>query len=116
MKYNIHAEKYTMYAYNSIRYHKIHTLCNHRREAAGTPEGPAPPVLLPPTRLVLRVNGVSSHRQPEKLTWTEAPRGRSVGTGPPAQEARDAASRGPGEHPGGRGAEEERAQVAAPSP
>ena len=38
-----------------------------------------------------------------------------LGTGPSAQEARDAASRGPGEHPGGRGAEEERAQVAAPA-
>ena len=41
--------------------------------------------------------------------------GCCLGTGPSAQEARDAASRGPGEHPGGRGAEEERAQVAAPA-
>lgn len=65
--------------------------------AASAPEGPSPPARLPPTRLVLRVNGVCSHWQPEKRT------GRCVGTGPPAQEARDAASRGPGEHPGGRG-------------
>lgn len=81
-------------------------LCNHGSEAMVGCQRPRRPF---PTRATPahppcaeRERGLLSLAARE-ADRTEAPRGRCVGTGPPAQEARDAASRGPGEHPGGRG-------------
>ena len=81
-------------------------LCNHRSEAMVGCQRPGRP--FPPPATPAHPPCAESERGLLSLAAgeadrTEAPRGRCVGTGPPAQEARDAASRGPGEHPGGRG-------------
>lgn len=71
-------------------------------------------MLLPPTQLVLRVNGALAAGEAEvDGSATREGRHRALGAG---GKGCHTASRGPGEHPGARGAEEERAQAAAPSP